>query len=264
MSRFMVATDLESWRDGQRSDRQARRSGRRRGKGRTSRKVREGGGRQVPARATGPELVEAVPKREAGRGRGRGRDAMRGEEEPHEAELDELELEPEDLGDEDLGEEPARGRRERRDREDRRDRGERRGLGQRVRDAVTPDWMKPVDLGANMRIQTRPGTRAAVVEVKPGLFVVAEVPAESVEFGFGPMLLAPALIKTLGRALQGRRSAGGAGRAHRPELSTQPAPKQLPGPTADEPKPSGLAPWLDGDIAAELGCPCELPKRRKP
>ena len=95
--------------------------------------------------------------------------------------------------------------------------------------------------------------------------MVAEVPAESVEFGFGPMLLAPALIKTLGRALQGQRSAGGAGRAHRPELSTQPAPKQLPGPTAEAPETSGLAPWLDHDIAEELGCPCELPaKRRQP
>ena len=122
----------------------------------------------------------------------------------------------------------------------------------------------PVDLGANMRVQTRAGTRAAVVEVKPGLFVVAEVPTESVEFGFGPMLLAPALIKTLGRALQGQRSAAGAGRAHRPELSTQPAPKQLPGPTHGEVETSGLAPWLDQDIATELGCPCELPKRRKP
>ena len=255
MSRFTMATDLESWRDSQRSDRQARRGGGgRRRKGRKGRKGREGGGRQAPARAGGADLVEAVPKREAERGPGRGprgpgrgRDAMRGDEEPHEAELAEGELEPEDLGDEDLGEAQA-GRR----------------VGDRVRDALTPDWMKPVDLGGNMRIQTRAGTRAAVVEVKPGLFVVAEVPAESVEFGFGPMLLAPALIKTLGRALQGRRSAGGAGRAHRPELSTQPAPKQLPGPTADEPETSGLAPWLDGDIAAELGCPCELPKRRKP
>ena len=240
MARFTVATDLSSWRAGQQRDRQARRGGGQRRKGRKTRKARQGGGRQAPARAGGPELVEAMPKREAerkARGPGRGRDSLRGEEDdgPHEAELDDQELESEveaDLG------------------------AERRGPRAR-------DWMKPVDLGANMRVQTRPGTRAAVVEVKPGLFVVAEVPAESVEFGFGPMLLAPALIKTLGRALQGRRSAGGAGRAHRPELST-PQPRQLPGPTADEPKTSGLAPWLDGDIAAELGCPCELPKRRQP
>ena len=253
MSRFTMATDLSSWREGQQSDRQARRDGGRRRKGRKGKKTRQGGGRQGPARGGGSELVEAVPRREAergrgpGPGRGHGRDALRGEDDgPHEAELDdqELELEPDDLGEE----APPK----------------RRKLKDRVQDAVTPDWQKPIDLGANLRIQTRPGVRAAVIEVKPGLFVVAEVPTESVEFGFGPMLLAPALIKTLGRALQGQRSAGGAGRAHRPELSTQPAPRQLPGPTADAPETSGLAPWLDGDIAAELGCPCELPKRRKP
>ena len=52
MSRFTMATDLESWRDGQRSDRQARRGGGgRRRKGRKGRKGREGGGRQAPARA---------------------------------------------------------------------------------------------------------------------------------------------------------------------------------------------------------------------
>ena len=255
MARFTVATDLSSWRDGQRSERQGRRAGGRRRKGRKGKPARADGGRQAPARGVGTELVEAIPKREAGRGPGpgpgrgpgRGRDALRGEDDgPHEAELDdlELELEPDDLGEE----APPK----------------RRKLKDRVQDAVTPDWQKPIDLGANLRIQTRPGVRAAVIEVKPGLFVVAEVPTESVEFGFGPMLLAPALIKTLGRALQGQRSAGGAGRAHRPELSNQPAPRQLPGPTADEPETSGLAPWLDGDIAAELGCPCELPKRRKP
>ena len=264
MSRFTVATDLESWHSGQRGDRKARRAG---GRARKGKGAHAGGGRQVPARTSGADLVEAVPKREAARGPGprgpgprgpmRGRDAMRGEEDEglHEAELDEQELEPDDFSeDEDLGEEPARGRK---------DRGERRGLGKRVRDAVTPDWQRPTELGERMRIQTRAGTRAAVVEVKPGLFVVAEVPAESVEFGFGPMLLAPALIKTLGRALQSRRSAGGAGRAHRPELSTQ-QPKQLPGPTQDETE-GQLAPWLDQDIAEELGCSvCVRRDGRKP
>ena len=256
MSRFTVAMDLSSWRDGQRGDRQARRGG---GRRRKTKKSRSGGGRQSPARGGGAELVEAASKREAqreahrgpargprGPARGRGRDALRGEDDgPHEAELDDQELEPDDLGEE----APP----------------ERRKLKDRLHDAVTPDWQKPIDLGANLRIQTRAGTRAAVVEVKPGLFVVAEVPTESVEFGFGPMLLAPALIKTLGRALHGQRSAGGAGRAHRPELSTQPQPRQLPGPTPDAVETSGLAPWLDQDIATELGCPCELPaKRRKP
>ena len=103
--------------------------------------------------------------------------------------------------------------------------------------------------------------RAAVVEVKPGLFVVAEVPATSVEFGFGPLLLGPALVKTLGRVLQGRRSAGGAGQAQRPE---PPEPRQLPGPVADQPEveTEGLARWLDPDLAAELGCDTCSPRRR--
>ncbi len=243
MARFIEVMDLDEWqaqeRRRRRNRRQRREAGRESGPGKPRRSADK-----APSRR---DLVPVTPLREARQKPPTRRAALRGEEEdlePHEAELDDQELEPEDLG-----EEPAR---------------ERRGLGQRVRDAVTRDWQKPVDLGERMRVQTRAGTRAAVVEVKPGLFVVAEVPAESVEFGLGPMLLAPALIKTLGRALQGRRSAGGAGRAHRPELSTQPQPKQLPGPTADEPEVSGLAPWLDQDIAAELGCPCELPKRRTP
>ena len=242
MSRFAKAMDLEDWRKRQGGGRKKRRKA---GKDKGSERQE---GREGPRGAPRqPDLVQAIPlpskRRKPGPDR-RGREAIRGEEdtELHEAELAEGELE------QDLGEEPAQGRRK---------------LKDRVHDAVTRDWQKPIDLGANMRIQTRPGMRAAVIEVKPGLFVIAEVPAESVEFGFGPMLLAPALIKTLGRALQGRRSAEGAGRAHRPELSTQ-QPKQLPGPTADESETSGLAPWLDADVAAELGCPCELPKRRQP
>ena len=244
MSRFTKAMDLESWRHRQGGGPRKRRKGK-------GSKRRDGHPepREVRGAPRQPDLVKAIPlppkRHKPGQDR-RGRDALRGDEDTalHEAELAEGELE------QDLGEEPAQDRRK---------------LKDRVHDAVTRDWQKPIDLGANMRIQTRPGMRAAVIEVKPGLFVIAEVPTESVEFGFGPMLLAPALIKTLGRALQGQRSAAGAGRAHRPGLSTQPAPKQLPGPAQGESETSGLAPWLDQDIAEELGCPCELPaKRRQP
>ncbi len=241
MARFAKAMDLEDWRKRQSGGRKRRRKA---GQGKGSKRQDE---RQTQRR---PDLVQAVPlppKRQKPVRDRRGRDAMRGDEdtELHEAELQDGELEA------DLGEAPA---------------PERRKLKDRVHDAVTRDWQKPIDLGANMRIQTRPGMRAAVIEVKPGLFVIAEVPAESVEFGFGPMLLAPALMKTLGRALQSRRSAGGAGRAHRPELSTQPAPKQLPGPTQGDTATEGrLAAWLDDDIAEELGCNvCVRRDGRKP
>ncbi len=245
MSRFTMAIDMEDWRATQRPGRTRRRKAdkrRRREEGRR----REDGRRGEDGRRR--EASAPPPARPAAPSRPRGQES-RPEAELPEDELPEDELPDDELEDEDFAAEPARGwgrgqRRERREQE-----------GARA-------WQRPVSLGERMRLQTRPGTRAAVVEVKPGLFVVAEVPVESVEFGFGPMLLAPALMKTLGRALQGRRSAGGAGRAHRPELST-PAPKQLPGPTADAPETSGLASWLDRDLAAELGCPCELPVKRR-
>lgn len=250
MSRFTVAIDMEDWQKGQRSRKRRRKAGKAGKAGKRlqhpQRPVRErdpeerGGRRGGAPPHKAHDLVVARP-------RGPGRDDLRGEDEDqlHEAELDPAELEPEDLG-----EEAAPRHRKVRD---------------RVHDAVSRDWQKPQDLGSKMRIQTRAGTRAAIIEVKSGLFVVAEVPVESVEFGFGPMLLAPALIKTLGRALQGSRSAGGAGRAHRPELSARPQ-RQLPGPTEEQDQTEGrLAPWLDADVAEELGCPCEVRRdRRKP
>jgi hypothetical protein len=129
-----------------------------------------------------------------------------------------------------------------------RTRGTWKQAGAKIREALASQWGKPVDLGPNLKVRARNGFRAAVVEVKPGLFVVAEVPNTSVEFGFGPLLLAPALVKTLGRVFQRQRPAGhGAEAAQRPGLF-QP-PLALPGP-----EPEGLARWLDADVAAELGC----------
>lgn len=237
MSRFVKAKDLTSWRKGQ-----------------TRKKKRDRRGRERPEREQPRRGAKPAGQPMDPRGAQTRRAPEPVEPELHDADLD-LEEEPLDP-DEDLGEEPPRRRR--RDREDPSDR---RGLKDRLHDAVTPDWQRPVDLGPNLRIQTRAGFRAAMIEVKPGLFVVAEVPVQSVEFGFGPMLLAPALMKTLGRALQGRVSAGGAERAHRPELSTQPAPKQLPGPVQDA-ETEGLARWLDDDVAAEIGCDCRRIRRR--
>lgn len=124
----------------------------------------------------------------------------------------------------------------------------------RLRQAVGPKWAKPVALGANLQVRARKGFRAAVVEVKPGLFVVAEVPQAAVEFGFGPLLLAPALVKTLSRAF--KRSQAGEGAtdgAQRPELPSSPPPRQLTGPTEDSAE-GRLPRWVDGDVAEELGC----------
>ncbi|MCB9779733.1 MAG: hypothetical protein H6742_14305 [Alphaproteobacteria bacterium] len=133
-----------------------------------------------------------------------------------------------------------------------------KGAGKRLREGLAPPWSPAIALGPNLKMKARKGFRAAVVEVKPGLFVVAEVPERSVEFGLGPLLLAPALVKTLGRAF--RRGQAGQGQAGVQQQSASPAPQALPapqpraalpGPTADDDR---LARWLDDDIAAELGC----------
>ncbi len=131
-----------------------------------------------------------------------------------------------------------------------------KGAGKRLREGLAPPWSAAIALGPNLKMKARKGFRAAVVEVKPGLFVVAEVPERSVEFGLGPLLLAPALFKTLGRAF--RRDRAGQGQpgvqqqsASPPSLPPPPARPALPGPTAEDER---LARWLDDDIAAELGC----------
>ena len=107
--------------------------------------------------------------------------------------------------------------------------------------AVRP-WGPRMKLGENLRLRVRAGFRAAVCQLRPGLYLIAEVPEPSVELGFGPLLLAPALVKTLGRTL--RRDAAP------PAPQPPPAPPALPAPRRE----SRLAAWLDEDIAAELGC----------
>jgi len=132
-----------------------------------------------------------------------------------------------------------------------------KGAGKRLREGLAPPWSPAIALGPNLKMKARKGFRAAVVEVKPGLFVVAEVPERSVEFGLGPLLLAPALVKTLGRAF--RRGQAGQGQPGVQQQSASPPPAlpapsarpALPGPTAEDDQ---LARWLDDDIAAELGC----------
>lgn len=137
-----------------------------------------------------------------------------------------------------------------------------RGVGKRIREGLAPPWSPAVALGPNLKMKARKGFRAAVVEVKPGLFVVAEVPERSVEFGLGPLLLAPALVKTLGRAFRRGQAGQGQPGVQQQQAPSQPAPQPaalpapqpraaLPGPVEDDDR---LARWLDDDIAAELGC----------
>ncbi len=111
-------------------------------------------------------------------------------------------------------------------------------------------------------MKARKGFRAAVVEVKPGLFVVAEVPERSVEIRSRAAAAGARAGQDAGTGVPA--GPGGAGPAGcpaaagpfpaRPQPAALPAPQPraaLPGPVEDDDR---LARWLDDDIAAELGC----------
>lgn len=83
-------------------------------------------------------------------------------------------------------------------------------------------WGPFVKLGRNLQLQAKARHRAAVVELRPGLYLVAEVPEKSLrpEFGFLP-LLAPLVMTAARAALNNRKR--------------HPKRPQLPGPEwADE------------------------------
>ena len=68
--------------------------------------------------------------------------------------------------------------------------------------AVTRRWSPLARMGPNFRIQAAQGYRAAVIELKPGLFVVAELPEHVARSEFGVLpLLAPLVIRATSRAL---------------------------------------------------------------
>ena len=63
-------------------------------------------------------------------------------------------------------------------------------------------WSPAVTMGPNLRIQAATGYRAAVIELKPGLFVVAEVPEHITRSEFGVLpLLAPLVVKAAAKAI---------------------------------------------------------------
>ena len=68
--------------------------------------------------------------------------------------------------------------------------------------AVATRWSPLVRMGPTFRIQAAQGYRAAVVPLKPGLFLVAELPEHVArsEFGIAP-LLAPLVVRAASRAI---------------------------------------------------------------
>lgn len=152
-------------------------------------------------------------------------------------------------------------------------------------------WGPNVRMGRHLRIQAATGHRAAVIDLKPGLYLVAEIPeaVTRTEFGFAP-LLAPLMIRAAKKAIDGpqegqpqrrgplaalfrRRQEGGRPvrlfRAREAQAQAANAPKALPGPVG----PPALQPgagsgagrtfllpapnvgWADEhDVAEMLGC----------
>jgi len=140
-------------------------------------------------------------------------------------------------------------------------------------------WGPNVRMGRHLRIQAAAGHRAAVIDLKPGLFLVAEVPeaVTRAEFGFIP-LLAPLMIRAAKKSIdepeQPRERRGPLAALFRRRQSedgrpfrmfrareAQAAPA-LPGPVAEPATagPSFMLPapnvgWAeDHDVAEVLGC----------
>lgn len=130
-------------------------------------------------------------------------------------------------------------------------------------------------LGQHMAINVRAGYRAAIHEVRPGLFVVAEIPTAAVRQDFGdeigifPILFAPMIAKAIAKGVA-KKAARKQGQGEPRQLEAN-APRQLEArPDREEEedvatsetegwRPFGLKGdeiprWLDSDIAGEFGC----------
>ncbi len=107
-----------------------------------------------------------------------------------------------------------------------------RDLMQRAERFVAARWSKPVPLGTGAQIQTRPGQRAMVATVQPGLFIVQLVSDSAAKkiagdnVGILPLLLYPLVKNQIQKALAPKPTA--------PAQPVQPAypPAPVVAPTA--------------------------------
>jgi len=92
-------------------------------------------------------------------------------------------------------------------------------------------------MGDNLEVRAKQGHRAAVLELRPGLYLVSEVKAEQVDFGMVPFLmpvLSQAMVRAARKALQ-----NGALRKKDKQKSTHQV--------VNVPVPVNLAPWIHHD-----------------
>jgi hypothetical protein len=136
-------------------------------------------------------------------------------------------------------------------------------------------WGPAVQMGRRLRIQAALGYRAAVIELKPGLFLVAEMPEAltRTEFGLAP-LLAPMMMTAARRSMdEPRERRGPFSRMFRRRQPQEPvryvqvvAAPALPGPV-EEGAVTVVAPnvgWADdATVAAAYGCETCAPRDRR-
>jgi len=112
--------------------------------------------------------------------------------------------------------------------------------------ATSSTWGPMTPVGQHLRLQAHRGYRGAVVELEPGLYLVAEVPNEALRPEFGAIpLLASLLTTTAARALQ--------------RQAPTPAPAPAPSPWVPQPqRPWAPAPeptsMLDGFAPRTCSC----------
>jgi hypothetical protein len=121
-------------------------------------------------------------------------------------------------------------------------------------------WGPVAKLNQNIRIQAGNGHRAAVMELRPGLYLVADVRDQAVlpatEGGIGavlPMLMAKGAANAIQRVVQKRRESG------KPRLWNR---HERNNPVLNPPQQPHLSPsspplLLAGPVAENIGCNCE-------
>ena len=103
-----------------------------------------------------------------------------------------------------------------------------RDLMQRAERFVAARWSKPVPLGTGAQIQTRPGQRAMVATVQPGLFIVQLVSDSAAKkiagdnVGILPLLLYPMVKNQIQKALAPKPAAPAPGQAVPPAYPPAP------------------------------------------
>jgi hypothetical protein len=151
-------------------------------------------------------------------------------------------------------------------------------LGRQRSRFASRSYSAPAQLGPHMRLQAASGYRAGVIELRPGLFLVAEVPTQALAPEFGvAAVLAPMVVSAAAKALENpetqkaivKTAEKGASaiarglskpkdhgqpkpRAERPPASHKTAPSArrplaLPPPQSE----TALVPWADEEDYAE-------------